>query len=99
MCGFDLLEDLKTSKSKSKKSKLKSPVKKYDMDTKGLGQEIAKLRRDMKKAASELEFEEAARMRDEIKRLEMRELLMREGQVSEQSHQIMDGETNNSLED
>ncbi|MCB0384333.1 MAG: excinuclease ABC subunit UvrB, partial [Bdellovibrionales bacterium] len=86
--GFDLLEDLELSK---KKSKVKSPVKKYDMDAKGLSKEIDKLRKDMKKAAGALEFEEAARIRDEIKRLEMRELLMREGQVDDQSHRVMDG--------
>ncbi|MCB0366348.1 MAG: excinuclease ABC subunit UvrB [Bdellovibrionaceae bacterium] len=87
--GFDLLEDLELNK---KKSKVKSPVKKYDLDAKGLGKEIDKLRKDMKKAAGALEFEEAARIRDEIKRLEMRELLMRDGQVDEQSHQAMDGD-------
>lgn len=85
--GFDLLEDLESMK---KKSKVKSPVVKYDLDAKGLQKEIENLRKNMKKAAGKLEFEEAARIRDEIKRLEMRELVMREGQVDEQSHQVMD---------
>ena len=95
--GFDLLEDLETTKGK--KSKVKSPVTKYDLDAKGLGKEISKLRKSMRKAASDLEFEEAARIRDEIKRLEMRELLMRDGQVSEQSRQAMDGDIDDQLED
>ena len=88
--GFDLLEDLE--KNKGKKRQLKSPVKKYEMDEEGLSRKITQLRRDMKKAARELEFEEAARLRDEIKRLEIRELLLREGQVNRQSHQAIDGE-------
>ncbi|MFK8137140.1 MAG: excinuclease ABC subunit UvrB [Bdellovibrionales bacterium] len=41
--------------------------------------EIEKLRKKMRAAADELEFEEAAGFRDEIKRLEMMELAYREG--------------------
>jgi excinuclease ABC subunit B len=45
----------------------------------------------MKKAAKELEFEEAARIRDEIKRLEMRSILMQEGQVDSESLVALEG--------
>ena len=36
--------------------------------------EIEKLKKKMKKHASELEFEEAAKLRDEVKRLELLQL-------------------------
>ena len=40
---------------------------------------IADLERAMREAAADLEFEEAARLRDEIKKLEREELGLREG--------------------
>src|SRR5690606_3549823 len=48
-------------------------------DLKDLREKIELLRKDMKKKAKELEFEEAAALRDEIKRLELLELKMLEG--------------------
>lgn len=53
---------------------LKAPLKKYRQDPKALSKEIKRLRSEMKKASDNLEFEEAARIRDEIKRLELIEL-------------------------
>lgn len=44
-----------------------------------LNRELEKLRKKMREAADELEFEEAAKFRDEIKRLEMLDLQFREG--------------------
>lgn len=44
-----------------------------------LNSEIEKLRKKMREAAEELEFEAAAKYRDEIKRLEMLDLQFREG--------------------
>ncbi len=43
-------------------------------DKKELDTEIARLKKAMKKASDDLNFEEAARIRDEIKRLQMIEL-------------------------
>ena len=43
-----------------------------------LARHIAKLRREMKEAAAELEFERAAELRDRIQNLQMRELSLRE---------------------
>ena len=40
------------------------------LDTDGLRAETARLRDDMLRAASELRFEEAARLRDRLKKLE-----------------------------
>ncbi|MES2769688.1 MAG: excinuclease ABC subunit UvrB [Bdellovibrionota bacterium] len=48
-------------------------------DIKELRAKIDKLKKDMKKEAKNLEFEAAANMRDEIKRLELLELKMLEG--------------------
>lgn len=98
--GFDLLENLSTetdlgssakSKGKSKgkgktksASKVASPVVKYSLDPQGLNQEVARLRGEMKRAAQELEFEEAARIRDEIKRLELRSLMIQDGVMDQE---------------
>lgn len=48
-------------------------------DLKDLRQKIEDLKKGMKKEAQQLEFELAANMRDEIKRLELLELKMLEG--------------------
>lgn len=53
--------------------------------------EIEKLRKRMRKVASELNFEEAAKLRDEVKRLELLQLSAMEGPVSDISHDIMAG--------
>ena len=48
-------------------------------DLKDLREKIEKLKKEMKKEAKSLEFENAAQLRDEIKRLELLELKMLEG--------------------
>lgn len=53
---------------------LKSPLKRFREDPSLIGKEVQRLRKSMKKASKNLEFEEAARLRDEIKRLELLEL-------------------------
>lgn len=63
---------------------LNSRLEKYRSDPKTLRKEIETLRKKMRKAAQSLEFEEAAKVRDEVKRLEMIELnLLGEGSVGE----------------
>lgn len=103
--GFDLLANLQEEKAQTRGkarervgrsgsksySKVSEPTKKYGMDAKGIAKEVERLRGEMKKAAKELEFEEAARIRDEIKRLEMRSLLMQEGQVDSESLVALEG--------
>ena len=44
--------------------------------------EIQKLRKKMKKASDNLDFEDAARIRDDIKRLELQELAIRDGAIT-----------------
>lgn len=53
---------------------LKEKVEEYKSKKGGLAGQIAKLRAKMKKASEKLEFEEAASLRDEIKRLQIMDL-------------------------
>ena len=53
--------------------------------------EIKKLKEKMKSLSSKLEFEEAAKIRDEIKRLQILELQIRDGDTSKASQKAQDG--------
>ncbi|MCB9024706.1 MAG: excinuclease ABC subunit UvrB [Bdellovibrionaceae bacterium] len=64
-------------------SKVRATIDRYHDDPRGLSKEIKKLRGKMKKAADNLEFEEAAKIRDEIKRLELLQLTTLEGAVDQ----------------
>lgn len=55
--------------------------------------EIDKLKKKMKKAADNLEFEEAAKVRDEVKRLEILDLNLKSGSVERESASAQDGKT------
>ncbi len=54
-----------------------------------LQQEIEKLRSKMKEHSANLEFEEAAKVRDEIKRLQIAELGIRSGEVESESAEVL----------
>lgn len=54
-------------------------------------QEIEKLRKKMKEYSSNLEFEEAAKIRDEIKRLQILDLNVRGGDIEKDSAQVAEG--------
>jgi excinuclease ABC subunit B len=54
--------------------------------------EIAMLRKKMKKASDNLEFEEAAKIRDEVKRLQILELNLKSGSVEKDSDRIIQGD-------
>lgn len=69
-------------------SKVRSPEELYKKGSSGIQKEIQKLRKQMKKAAENLEFEEAARIRDEIKRLELIELSLHDGEVDKVSSDV-----------
>lgn len=71
---------LSAYKLKGEKDKTAEQLKKFAAKPNKIQAEIQRLRDKMKKHASELEFEEAAAVRDEIKRLEILELQIREGQ-------------------
>lgn len=53
---------------------LRAPMREYGQDPNKMTKEILALRKKMKKAAEQLDFEEAARLRDEVKRLEVLQL-------------------------
>ncbi|NJL25408.1 MAG: excinuclease ABC subunit UvrB, partial [Calothrix sp. SM1_5_4] len=69
--------------AKQKNQVLREKISVYAEDPKKLSTQIAKLRKQMKKASDNLEFEEAARIRDEIKRLEVLDLSLHSGEVDQ----------------
>lgn len=76
---------LSAYKIQGTKDKTAEQLKKFSEKPNKIQDEIAKLRVKMKKLSSELEFEEAAAVRDEIKRLEILELQIREGHSMEKT--------------
>ncbi|HWU44968.1 MAG TPA: helicase-related protein, partial [Bdellovibrio sp.] len=62
---------------------------KYAHQPDKLQEEIGKLRAKMKKLSADLEFEEAAKVRDEIKRLQIAELNIRSGDVESESAEVI----------
>lgn len=62
---------------------------KFSQQPDKIEQEIAKLRARMKELSANLEFEEAAKIRDEIKRLQIIELNVRSGEVEESSSEVL----------
>lgn len=71
--------------------KLNKFIKNYSADSNKIQKEISKLKDKMKRLSSDLEFEEAANVRDEIKRLQILELQMRDGDTSKISAAVSDG--------
>jgi excinuclease ABC subunit B len=67
-------EHLKKTK---KAGKVSADKKIYEVNPETLSKQIAKLRKDMKKASEKLDFEQAALLRDEIKRLEIQEITIK----------------------
>lgn len=56
-----------------------------------LAKEIETLRKKMKKASDNLDFEEAAKIRDEVKRLQILELNLKSGSVEKDSGEVIEG--------
>jgi len=73
---------LSAYKIQGEKDKTAEQLKKFSDKPNKIQDEITKLRTKMKKLSAQLEFEEAAQVRDEIKRLEILELQIREGDGS-----------------
>ena len=67
------------------KDKQAEQLKKFAEKPNKIQDEILRLKTKMKKLSAELEFEEAATIRDEIKRLEILELQIREGSDSDRT--------------
>lgn len=80
-----------TKDAKQKNQVLREKITVYTEDPKKITVQIEKLRKQMRKASGRLEFEEAARIRDEIKRLEVLELSLRAGEVDEQFATTVEG--------
>jgi excinuclease ABC subunit B len=72
--------------------KILGMAQKFGNEPDKIAQEIEKLRKKMKVYSSNLEFEEAAKIRDEIKRLQIVDLNVRSGEVERESAQIQEGE-------
>ncbi|KYG60933.1 excinuclease ABC subunit UvrB [Bdellovibrio bacteriovorus] len=70
-------------------NKTAAVVTKFSNQPDKLQEEIAKLRAKMKKLSADLEFEEAAKVRDEIKRLQIIELNIRSGEVEQTSAEVL----------
>ncbi len=81
-----------TKDSKQKNKVLRDKISTYTGNPSELSAQILKLRKQMKKASDKLEFEEAARIRDEVKRLEILELSMAKGEVDQAFDAVIKGE-------
>lgn len=77
MMGMEVI--VKDAKEKNKI--LRENLAAYSDNPKKLMAQIVKLRKQMKKASDNLEFESAAKIRDEIKRLEFLDLSLHNGEV------------------
>lgn len=72
--------------------KVTATLEKIGKKPESVEKEIVKLRKKMKKLAAELDFEEAAKVRDEVKRLELLQLSLHEGEVDTASKEIVEGQ-------
>jgi excinuclease ABC subunit B len=75
-----------------KKADLKvisAPKAEYLKDPKSIDREIQKMRKRMKTASDNLEFEEAARIRDDVKRLELIQLSLLEGTIDQDANEAI----------
>ena len=64
---------------------VQAPKAEYMKDPKAIDKEIVRLKKKMKQASDSLEFEEAAKLRDDVKRLELIQLSLFDGEVDQQS--------------
>ena len=82
-----------TKDAKQKNMVLRESIQTYSEDPKKITVQIARLRKQMKKASDNLEFEEAAKIRDEVKRLEVLDLSLHAGEVDRAFDQTLTGKT------
>jgi len=86
--GFDILQDDNDETILSAKQ-----MKALKEDPRKATKEALALRKKMKKAADNLDFEEAARIRDEVKRLEMIQLTLLDGDVDNELDKALAGKS------
>ena len=70
---------------------LQNPKAEYLKDPKSIDKEIARIRKKMKASSDKLEFEEAAKLRDDVKRLELIQLSLLDGTVDRDMTKATDG--------
>ena len=68
-----------------------APKAEYLKDPKAIDKEVARLRKKMKQASEALEFEEAAKLRDDVKRLELIQLSLLDGSVDQDMAKASEG--------
>lgn len=68
---------------------LRSPKQEYQKDPSLLSKDIQALRKRMKKASDQLEFEMAAQIRDEVRRLEVLQLTLMDGEVDQAFDEVL----------
>ena len=77
--------------SKAELKLVMAPKADYLKSPKAIDKEITRLRKKMKSASDALEFEEAAKLRDDVKRLELIQLSMLDGDTDLEMKKITDG--------
>ncbi|UXR63279.1 excinuclease ABC subunit UvrB [Bdellovibrio bacteriovorus] len=87
--GLGELFDGTVSTPLAGESKSAAIMSKFAQQPDKIQQEITKLRARMKELSANLEFEEAAKIRDEIKRLQIVELNVRSGEVESESAEVV----------
>jgi excinuclease ABC subunit B len=70
--------------------KMANPSEQYLHDPRGIQKKITSLRKQMKKHSDDLEFEEAAKIRDEVKRLELIQLGSLTGSVDDELTEVIE---------
>jgi len=73
--------------------KTQNIFEKFSDKPEALRKEIERLRKKMKKASDSLEFEEAAKIRDEVKRLQILDLSLSDGSIEKETDAVLDGKT------
>lgn len=71
--------------------KTQNIFEKFSDQPEALKKEIERLRKKMKKASDSLEFEEAAKIRDEVKRLQILDLSLSDGSIEKETDAVLDG--------
>jgi excinuclease ABC subunit B len=71
---------------------IEAPKAEYLADPSLIDKEIVKLRKKMKSASDKLEFEDAARVRDDIKRLELVQLSLLDGDTDKEMAKASEGQ-------
>jgi excinuclease ABC subunit B len=87
----DLFDGNPSSQLGQEPKKVVNLLDKYAEQPTALAKEIDTLRKKMKKAAENLDFEEAAKIRDDVKRLQILELNIKSGSVEKDSGEVIEG--------